>query len=435
MNEPYNDFLPPEGGQGSCCPPFDETQLLRSESAVRRLFSRLPEDGFDPRTFFEITGIRFLGQNFFAAEFSDNPNHPTCPPENVGETTPYQRYLALRNQVLDVLGRDNPVALCNESGQLICVVNWQGDKLNWQGKFSALVTELNQALWNRFHFCLQCTVSQMYPSISSLPKAKEELAQAQNYRRLMGGLPGETLFYDGILRTTGLENREPPTGQKTWSGALFRALLQGDSGKAKEILHGIMQESFVFSRPAVQFVQLRMFEIIDGLLKSLDRAAAEMGLRTELMQLGAAPRLLASQSVWDMEQTACLLLDRFSELLGKNGLRSRLPYRIRAYIRVRFGDVDLNVNKVADVFHVTPTHATRAFKQEFHCGILSYIQQVRVEEAKRLLDSTRSIKEVAQAVGFATPTALLRSFKKLEGTTPARFSCYKPAGKTNEREV
>lgn len=402
----------------------EETALMRYDSAVRRLFTRMPGDSFDPESFFADTGVRFSGPRFFAAEFEDDPGHPSCPPENVEETAPYQRYRALRDLVLSILGREHPAVLCNQNGRLACVVNWQGGEANWHGSFSALVDELNRALWERMHFRFQCVVSRMYPARSALPQAERELAEARRYRRLMGGLSGEILFYDGILRTTGLEEREAPPGEdeSARNRDFLQALLRGDAPQAKEILHCIVAENFILSRPAVQFVQLRMFTVIDYVLKSLNHAAEELGLQQELAALDAAPRLLAAENVWKLEETAGALLDQFQAVIGENGLRSRLPFQARTYIREHYGDPDLNVNKVADVFHVTPTYATRAFKQQFGCGILSYIQQVRVEQAKRLLNSTRPVKEIAQMVGFSTPASLIRSFKKWEGTTPAQFS-------------
>lgn len=402
----------------------EEVDLMRYDSAVRRLFTQMPGEEFDPAVFGADTGVRFTGDHFIAAEFEDDPGYPSCPPDNVAETTPYERYRCLRDLVLSVLGREHPSALCNQNGRLICVINWQGGDANWHGSFSALVDELNRMLWAQMHFRFQCVVSRMWIGIPGLARAEKELSQARSYRMLMGGLPGEIVFYDGILRTTGLEAWEAPQGgeELARNRDFLQALLRGDVRRGKEIFHRIMEENFVLSRPAVQFVQLRIFSVIDYFLKSLSHAAEEFGLQAELAKLDAAPRLLAAESVWDLEDTAGELLDQFQVLIGENGRPSRLPFQMRAYILAHYGDPNLNVNQVSDLFHVTPTYAIRIFKQQFGCGILGYIRQVRVEEAKRLLVSARPVKEIAKMVGFGTSAALIRSFKKLEGTTPAQFS-------------
>ena len=62
------------------------------------------------------------------------------------------------------------------------------------------------------------------------------------------------------------------------------------------------------------------------------------------------------------------------------------------------------------------------FKKSINTGVLEYISQRRVDEAKRLLKSgSGTVNEIAQQVGYANSLALIRAFKKLEGITPATY--------------
>lgn len=402
-----------------------ENQVMRYDAAVRRLFTAMPGGGaFDPAAFAADTGLRFSGERFFCVQLEDDPRYPSCPPKDEGALSPCQRYLELRNLVCGVLGRDQPAAVCNQSGRILCAVNWQGDTANWHGRCSELVEELNEALWQAHGFRFQCTVSRMREGIASLPQAARELDQARDYRTLMGGLPGELLFYDGILRTTGLGERQEDTARRSEerSQALRQALLQGSAQRARAILHTVLEEDFVATRPAVQFVQLRLFSVIDGLLKSLEYAAGELGIQEAWARVNAAPRLLEASGVWALERAAGELLEQFQSLAEEQGGIHRLPYQLRSYIREHCADPNLNVNQVADRFHVTATYATRVFKQAFGCGMLGYIQQLRVDRAKELLRDGQSVKEAAAAAGFTTSATLIRIFKKLEGTTPAQYA-------------
>lgn len=401
-----------------------ENRMMRYDAAVRRLFTTMPDGAFDPESFGADTGLAFVGERFFAVELEDDPRYPSCPPPDGDRLSPFQRYMALRDLVGQVLGRDQPAAVCNQNGRILCAVNWQGDALNWHGRVSALLEELNRQLWAGMGFRFQCAVSRMGRGVAWLPQGERELEEARAYRRLMGGLPGEVLFYDGILRTTDLGEQSQADNRRSEEHrqALRQALLQGSARRGKEIFHRVLEENFVLSRPAVQFVQLRMFSVIDGLLKSLEYAAGELGIREAWARVNAAPRLLGASGVWELEREAGLLLDRFQALAEEGGSIHRLPYQLRSYIRDHWADPNLNVNQVADRFHVTATYATRIFKQTFHCGMLGYIQTLRVERAKELLRAGQSVKEVAAATGFSTPATLIRIFKKLEGTTPAQFA-------------
>lgn len=131
---------------------------------------------------------------------------------------------------------------------------------------------------------------------------------------------------------------------------------------------------------------------------------------------------MEARGIWALAETVEQLLDEYQRCYEERKRTSSLPYQIRAYIQAAYADPELNVNQVADHFYVTPTYATRAFKQTFGTGILSYIHTVRVEQAKALLNSSRTVKTVAAMVGFDSPALFIRNFKKIEGVTPARFS-------------
>ena len=137
--------------------------------------------------------------------------------------------------------------------------------------------------------------------------------------------------------------------------------------------------------------------------------------------LHIAPRLLETENVWALRDVVFQVLEEFQDIVASQQRTARLPSRMDQYIRSHFMDPDLNVNQVAAHFGITPTYATRVFKEHFGAGMLGFIQQVRVEQAKLLLQSGETVKEVAGRVGYRDPATLIRLFKRLEGVTPARF--------------
>ncbi|HEX6242196.1 MAG TPA: helix-turn-helix domain-containing protein, partial [Polyangiales bacterium] len=52
----------------------------------------------------------------------------------------------------------------------------------------------------------------------------------------------------------------------------------------------------------------------------------------------------------------------------------------------------------------------------------SYVERVRVETARRLLEtSPRSVEQVAEAAGFGTPEALRRAFARRVRLSPREY--------------
>ena len=62
------------------------------------------------------------------------------------------------------------------------------------------------------------------------------------------------------------------------------------------------------------------------------------------------------------------------------------------------------------------------FREQFGIGISSHIKNLRIAEAKRLLEATElTVREIADRIGFADSNALIRSFKANEGVTPGEY--------------
>jgi AraC family transcriptional regulator len=64
---------------------------------------------------------------------------------------------------------------------------------------------------------------------------------------------------------------------------------------------------------------------------------------------------------------------------------------------------------------------TRGFRSSRGCTIGDHIAQTRIEMAKRLLASEDSIKSIAFALGFASPSSFSYAFGRATGITPLRF--------------
>lgn len=92
------------------------------------------------------------------------------------------------------------------------------------------------------------------------------------------------------------------------------------------------------------------------------------------------------------------------------------------YINENYCDPALNVASVADKFGYSSSYLLRVFKKDMNCGLLDYIRRQRVDAAKTLLlDTAKTISEIAAITGHTNPLALIRAFKRLEGITPTDY--------------
>ncbi|MET9727761.1 GlxA family transcriptional regulator [Streptomyces zaomyceticus] len=83
---------------------------------------------------------------------------------------------------------------------------------------------------------------------------------------------------------------------------------------------------------------------------------------------------------------------------------------------------DLSVEALAARARLSPRHFARAFRAETGTTPGRYVDRVRIEHARRLLEETsRGVEEVARAAGYGTSEAMRRAFTKALGTAPADY--------------
>jgi len=77
---------------------------------------------------------------------------------------------------------------------------------------------------------------------------------------------------------------------------------------------------------------------------------------------------------------------------------------------------------LAKLVRLSPFHFARLFKQSFGEPPHRYVTRQRIERAKRMLaQGERSVAEIGFEVGFGESSSFTAAFRKMTGTTPARF--------------
>ncbi len=82
----------------------------------------------------------------------------------------------------------------------------------------------------------------------------------------------------------------------------------------------------------------------------------------------------------------------------------------------------LSLESVASHFFIDKHYLSRLFKEQYGVTLVTYLQQVRITHAKRMLRFTdKSIEEIGLECGIGELNYFSRVFKKLEGVSPSEF--------------
>ncbi|MCX5193364.1 GlxA family transcriptional regulator [Streptomyces sp. NBC_00249] len=112
---------------------------------------------------------------------------------------------------------------------------------------------------------------------------------------------------------------------------------------------------------------------------------------------------------------------QFSAQLSAQTARREPLREVQQWIAEHPGG-DLSVEALAERAALSPRHFARAFQAETGVTPGRYVERVRVEHARRLLEDTgEGVSQISRACGYGTPEALRRAFVKTLGQSPAEY--------------
>jgi len=110
-----------------------------------------------------------------------------------------------------------------------------------------------------------------------------------------------------------------------------------------------------------------------------------------------------------------------SELRNSSPLAPWQLNRLRDYVTANIGEA-CRIDDLAALCGVGGRHLCRAFRKATGKTVHGFVQEVKFAAAKRLLIETdRSINDIACDVGFAHTPSFIAAFQKLAGDTPRSF--------------
>jgi len=125
----------------------------------------------------------------------------------------------------------------------------------------------------------------------------------------------------------------------------------------------------------------------------------------------------------DAEHEALVLRDRLlSRLVEPKRLTPDAPLarRLRALLDDRVLEA-FTISDAAAVLGAHPSHLTRSFTRAYGMPPHRYLISRRVDHARRLLVDGWPVADAAASAGFHDQAHLTRHFRRILGTTPARF--------------
>ncbi len=144
--------------------------------------------------------------------------------------------------------------------------------------------------------------------------------------------------------------------------------------------------------------------------------------------LGLHRSLIAGTSALEYEtrfiQTMALLVKRYADVRPINqriGHEREAVRRARSLIEARYAE-GISLQDLADYAALSPYYLTRVFHAEVGMPPYTYLENVRIRQAQRLIEAGTPLVDAAVEVGFSSQSHLTHHFKRIIGVTPGEYA-------------
>ena len=257
-------------------------------------------------------------------------------------------------------------------------------------------------------------VSAPCAALSELPQCARQALSALNQSALMGEAQ--------VLCITDMEpdSHNAPVVDEYALNSLGASLKLGEADQARGLVGELLADC---QREQINLQAYRVYLL--EILMVFVRAARDLALRAPALERHQSELLEHFVLCPPPEEAAAALLalcGEFAAAARENRASSSqlLSQRAIEYIRTRYMQDDLTVEKLCKHLHVSSSYFSALFKKETQKTFVQYLTDLRMDEATKLLLSTdMPTARIAAAVGITDPSYFSYCFKKHFGMSPS----------------
>lgn len=207
--------------------------------------------------------------------------------------------------------------------------------------------------------------------------------------------------------------------EKLLGNQLETAIYKGDFEKMQLLSEELFDPSRTHAFP---LLRMQVLEVFQMLAKVFDNCEGADGLRIELA--GYLTPMLDTTEWQEMKAVFDEVLRYIYKNLHAQQKNEDIVLEVRTFLEKNYTDSSLNIGTIAEAIGKKSRYISKIYKEETGEGILDYLNELRINQAKLLLCTNKAymLEEISDMVGYASYKTFRRIFIKQTGTTPGRFA-------------
>lgn len=208
---------------------------------------------------------------------------------------------------------------------------------------------------------------------------------------------------------------------RTYAEKLCRLLLAGEGGQADALYDRLVQENSLSLPRAGDRSFEQFYYDMRGVLYQISFQLEISNLLQEIPEYG----LILQPDAYHRKMKD--LLRRITLRALEQKRQSGLLDSLLRYIEKNYTDSNMSLKLLSSEFNVTDKYVSLLIKEKTGRKFSEYLEELRLSMAKDLLgENAYPIGRVAERVGYSTPSAFYKAFKKKYGVTPSAWEEARP---------
>lgn len=304
-----------------------------------------------------------------------------------------------------------------ERSSLAILYTSEGEEADVAIERDQLIQLLQDTLHQRFRMNVTLAVSSIRSGIEEIPQCYREALMAMDYRMIYGA--NAVIHYE-MVRDIGHQTYQYPLEIEV---QLINHVKSGDCEEMQKVLRQIYEVNFVTHNIAPEMGRCLFVDMTGTILKLMNG----LDIDSETLFENADDPLKSLSDSFTVEEMFAHTTALYTKMCGlvregRTDHSQQLYRNILSHINQHYGDSNLSLSSMADCFGITPQYLSTFFKKQSRQNLNDYVAQVRIREAKTLLENTSlPLAQIAERLGYANDIGFIRLFKKHEGITPGSY--------------
>ncbi|RCW64279.1 helix-turn-helix domain-containing protein [Saliterribacillus persicus] len=284
-------------------------------------------------------------------------------------------------------------------------------------EIEAMFATLQDLLLKEFRVNLKIGLGHPFESLSDISRSYNEAKHALDFASFSNEKQG-MYWYDAVMKETAVFYYPLEVEFR-----LLKSLKEGETDEARQIVYEILEENIKNRSLSAEMHEQFIYELIGTFYKALDQYAFRNESTAETLRQKLRS-ISFEENINEIEERLIEILQLYCEFVNRNRKESNhsIVNTIKAYVHEHYSNTELTIYMIAEHLSRPEKYISQMFKDETGEYLYEYLEKIRMEEAMSLLsNSSQTINDIAEQVGYNSAHSFRRAFKRIYDMTPNQF--------------